>query len=144
MGSGFAFEKLNAARNVRDQRILAVDGVPTLLGHSHSEMTPTTEVEVVATNGESRHITLNQNVSIASALERRKEALSVKKSVAHAQVGAEGRLGPVTSAMIPTEEVVVVVTLGRLSLVFHVLLDQCVQQCVEYASRRQRAALSVR
>jgi len=121
-----------------------VDGVPTLLGLSHFEMIPTTEVEVVTTSGEFRHTTSNLNVSIASALKRRKEVLSVKDTADHAPVGAEDRLGPVIFAMTPITEVEVVVTLGGLSLVFHDLLDMLVQQCAECASGRQRAALSVR
>jgi len=144
MGLEFAFEKLSAARNAKDRHILAVDGVPTLLGLSHSEMIPTTEVEVVTISGESRDTTRNQIVSIVSALKRRKEALSVKEDVAHAPVGAEARLGPIIFAMTPITGVVVVVTHGELSLVFQFLLEYRVQQYVECVSRRQRAALSVR
>ncbi|KAJ7365208.1 hypothetical protein OS493_007860 [Desmophyllum pertusum] len=70
MGSGFVLKKLNAARNVRGHRTLAVDGVPIPLGLSHSETTPTTEVEAVTTNGESRHTpTSDQASSIASAFQ---------------------------------------------------------------------------
>lgn len=121
-----------------------MDGVPIRLGLSHSGMTPTTEVEAVTTSGESRRPTSNRNVSIASALKRRKEALNVKENGAHAPVGVGALLGPVISAMTPTTEVVVVVTVGGLSRVFHGLLDQCVHQCVGCVSWRQRAALSVR
>ena len=116
MDSGFAFEKRNAALSVRDLRTHAVDGVPILPGLSHFEMTPTTEVEAVTTSGKSKHIrTSNQTSSIASAFKRRKEARSVKEHEARAPVGAKARLGHNISAMTPTTEVEVAVTLGRSS-----------------------------
>ena len=142
MGSGFAFEKRNAALSVRDLRTHAVDGVPILPGLSHFEMTPTTEVEAVTTSGKSKHIrTSNQTSSIASAFKRRKEAHSVKEHEARAPVGAKARLGHNISAMTPTTEVEVAVTLGRSSRKRH--LPTAFQR-VECASKKLRAALSAR
>ena len=145
MGSGFALKKLNEARNARGHRSLAVDGVPIPLGLSHSETTPTTEVEAVTTNGELRHTpTSDQASSIASAFKRRKEAHSVKEHAAHvldgAEPGAEARLGPATFATTPTTEVAAAATLGRLS--FEKYMTSA--QCVECASKRQRAAPSAK
>ncbi|XP_078376746.1 uncharacterized protein LOC144660060 [Oculina patagonica] len=142
MGSGFASVKLNAVRSVRDHRTLAVDGVPILLGLNHSEMTPITEVEAVATSGKSRHTTeSNQTGSIASAFKRRKEARSVKELEARAPVGASTPLGPNISVMTPTTEVVAVVTLGRSSLNGYRVVTS---RCAECASKKQREALSAR
>ena len=142
MGSGFAFERLNAVRSARDHRTLAVDGVPILPGPSHFEMTPTTEVEAVATSGKSRLTTTsNHTGSIASAFERRKEAHSVKELEARAQVGAITLLGPIISVMTPTTEVVAVVTPGNSSLDGHL---SAIFRCAECALKKQREALSAR
>jgi len=144
MGSKFAFKKLSAVRNVRGHRTLAVDGAPTPLGLSHSEMTLTTEAGAVTTSGEYSRKTSAHYVSIEFALKRRKEALNVREFAAHAPVGVELLLGQVISGMTPTTEVVVVATLGGLSLVFHYLFNHCVHQYAEFASRRRRVALNVR
>lgn len=142
MGSGFAFEKLNEVRNVKDLRTLAVDGVPVLLGLSHFEMTPTTEVEAVNTSGKLRPTKLSDRTSsIASASQRQKEARSVKVHEVHAPDGAKTRLGLSISVMTPTTEVAAVVTLGRSNRDGHLSF---MSQLVECASKRRRAALSAR
>ena len=120
MGSGFAFEKQKAARSVREQDIHAADGVPILPGLGHFEMTPTIEVEAVATSGKSKHIiTSNHTSSIVSASKRRKEARNVKGHEALVPAGAKAHLGHDISAMIPTTEVGVAATLGGSSLNVH-------------------------
>lgn len=142
MGSEFAFKKLNAVLNVRDHLTLAVDGVPVLLGLSHFEMTPTTEVEAVTTSGKSKHTKLSGLTnSIASASQRQKEARSVKVHEVHAPVGAKTRPGLNISVMTPITEVVAVVMLGRSNRDGHLLITS---QLVECASKRRRAALSAR
>ena len=142
MGSGFAFKKQRAARSVRDQNTHAADGVPILPGLSHFEMTPTIEVEAVATSGKSKHITTsNHTSSIVSAFKRRKEARNVKEHEALAPAGAKARLGHNISAMTPTIEVEAAVTLGKSSLNHHRLTQF---QPVECALKKLRAALSAR
>ena len=143
MGSGFAFKKQKAARSAREQKKHAADGVPILPGLNHFEMTPTIEVGAVSTSGKSKHTTTSsQTSSIASAFKRRKEARNVKVHEVRAPVGArKAHLGHNISAMTPTIEVGVVVTLGRSSLQLHL---PTTFQLVECASRRLRAALSAR
>jgi len=142
MGLGFAFKKRNAARSVRDQNAHAADGVPILPGLNHFEMTPTIEVEAVATSGKSKHTTTSsQTSSIAFAFKRRKEARNVKVHEVRAPVGAKAHLGHNISAMTQTTEVGFAVTLGRSSLNLH--LPTAFQR-VACASKKRRAALSAR
>jgi len=142
MASGFAFKKQKAARSVRDQNTHAADGVPIRPGLNHFETTPTIEVEDVSTSGKSKHTrTSSQTRSIDSAFKRRKVARNVKVHEARALVGAKAHLGHNISAMTPTTEVGVAVTLGRSSLNLH--LPTAFQR-VECASRKLRAALSAR
>lgn len=142
MGSGFAFKKLKAAHSVRGPNTHAADGVPILPGLSHFEMTPTIEVGAVTTSGKSKHIkTFNLTSSIVCAFKRQKEARNVKELEALAPVGAKAHLGHNISAMTPTTEVGVAVTLGRSSLNLH--LPTAFQR-VECASKKPRAALSAR
>jgi len=142
MGSGFAFKKQNAARSVRDQNAHAADGVPILPRLNHFEMTPTIEVEAVTTSGKSKHTTTSsQTSSIASAFKRRKEARNVKVHEVRAPVGAKAHHGRNISAMTPTTEVGVAVTLGRSSLNLH---RPTAFQRVACASKKRRAALSAR
>jgi len=143
MASEFAFKKQKAAHSVRDQHTHAVDGVPIPPGLNHFEMTPAIEVEDVSTSGKSKHTkTSSQTSSIAFAFKRRKEARNVKAHEARAPVGAKAHLEHNISAMTPTTEVGVAVTLGRSSL--NLQLPVTAFQRVECASRKLREALSAR
>ena len=142
MGSGFAFEKQNAVRSAKDQNTPAADGVPIQPGLSHFEMTPTIEVEAVTTSGKSKRTrSSNQTSSIVSAFKRLKEARNVKEHEVRAPVGAIAHLGHNISAMTPTTEAGVAVTLGRSSQNLHLATAF---QRVECASKKLRAALSAR
>lgn len=113
-GSGFVSKKRNAAPNVKDHRILAVDGLLVPLGPSHFGMTPTTEAAVVATNGELRQTDAsNQGWSIAYAFGRRREVHSAKGREVHVQAGAQRHLGQAVFEMTLMEDLVAANTLGR-------------------------------
>jgi len=118
-----------------------VDGVPALLGPSRLEMTPTIELEAAVTSGGLRHMERSTQIwSIVFAFGRQKVARSAKEYEAPAPAGAQTRLGPVISAMIPITGMVAAVTPGRSS---HDLPSRRPSKCVVCASRKRREALSV-
>ena len=141
LGSGFAFKKRKAARSARDPNTHVADGVPILPGLSRFEMTPTIDLEAVATSGKSKHTKSSQTSSIVSAFKRRKEVRNVKEHEALAPAGAKVHLGHNISAMTPTTDLGVAVMLGRSSLNLH--LPTAFQR-VECASKKLRAALNAK
>ena len=141
--SGFASKKLNAARNARGHRTLAVDGVPGQLGPRHFEMTPTTEGEAATTIGESRHTAVSTHAfSIVFAFERRKEARSAKEYEVRVPAGAQPHLGQDISVTTLITGPAAVSTLGRSS--HDTLPRRKRSRCAACASRKQKEALSAR